>query len=282
VFAARYLSFNTTGKNLTAAEAQQLHAAGIATVSNWEDTAQAATGGFDQGVADARAAAGQHAACGGPASRPIYFSVDYDAPDAAPGSSDPAAKLGVVANYFRGVASVVGPARTGAYGGYWTISRLFDAGLIRFGWQTVAWSGGRWDGRAQLRQTSVNVTVAGANCDIDESTTSDYGQWGVGMEQGDRVEGYLNRGNSVGDVFADLGNDRDWWYAPPGARTNNPPPSGSRADIVVRAAQQLLSLPPATLTDSQRTALVDAIAARLPALSRIDVAQAVEEALGTP
>src|SRR5690348_1179506 len=35
-FAARYLSYDTTGKNITAAEANALRAAGIDVVSNWE------------------------------------------------------------------------------------------------------------------------------------------------------------------------------------------------------------------------------------------------------
>jgi hypothetical protein len=179
-FACRYLS-RDPGKNLTAAEAQQLHAAGIATVSNWEAASGAARNGYAQGVADAQAAAAQHAAAGGPADRPIYFSVDFDVPDFAPGSADPAAKLGAVAGYFRGVASVIGVARTGAYGGFWAISRLFDAGLIRWGWQTFAWSGGHWDARAQIQQYSNGVTVGGADSDLDRATVADYGQWGVGM-----------------------------------------------------------------------------------------------------
>jgi hypothetical protein len=279
-FVVRYLSNNTTGKNLTLAEAEQLHAAGLATVSNWEDGAEAARNGFGQGASDARTAAAQHVACGGPPNRPIYFSVDYDVPDAAPGSNDPAAKLGAVAAYYRGVASVIGLARTGAYGGYWTISRLFDAGLIRWGWQTFAWSGGRWDGRAHLRQTAIDVVVAGAACDIDESGVADFGQWGVDMEQTDRVVGYATRGNTVGDVLADVSNERDWWYGPPGFSGNNPPPAGSRADLLIRAAQQVLSPPPAaTLSETQATALVDELAARLPALSREEIALAVRAAL---
>jgi hypothetical protein len=180
LFACRYLSHDPA-KNLTAAEAQQLHAAGIATVSNWEASAGAARNGYAQGVADAKAAAEQHEAAGGPADRPIYFSVDFDVPDFATGSDEPAAKLGPVAGYFRGVASVIGVARTGAYGGFWAISRLFDAGLIRWGWQTFAWSGGRWDARAQIQQYSNGVTVGGADSDLDRATVADYGQWGVGM-----------------------------------------------------------------------------------------------------
>jgi hypothetical protein len=176
-FVVRYLSYDTTGKNLSLAEAQALSAAGLAVVSNWEYAAQAARNGHAQGIRDATEAARQHTADGGPPDRPIYFSVDYDVPDYAPNAGDPAAKLGPIADYFRAVASVIGPSRVGAYGGYWPIKRLFDAGLIRWGWQTYAWSGGQWDSRAQLRQVQNGVTVGGADVDIDKAQIPDFGQW---------------------------------------------------------------------------------------------------------
>src|SRR5215470_10542599 len=52
-FASRYVSFNTTGKNLTASEASALRAAGIDIVVNWEQNAQDALGGSSAGVRDA-------------------------------------------------------------------------------------------------------------------------------------------------------------------------------------------------------------------------------------
>src|SRR5215468_926962 len=51
-FAARYVSFDTTGKNLTASEASALHAAGIDIVVNWETNADDALDGFSGGVRD--------------------------------------------------------------------------------------------------------------------------------------------------------------------------------------------------------------------------------------
>src|ERR1044071_2126039 len=54
-FAVRYTSFNTTGKNLTASEASTLLAAGLDIVTNWENTAHDALGGFDEGARDAEA-----------------------------------------------------------------------------------------------------------------------------------------------------------------------------------------------------------------------------------
>src|SRR6266699_2752912 len=108
-FVCRYLSYVnnlTQVKLLTPAEAKGLSAAGIAIVSNYEWYANRALEGTASGVQDGQIAADQHAACGGPASRPIYFSVDVDIDGAQ------------VADYFKGIASVIGRARTGAYGSY--------------------------------------------------------------------------------------------------------------------------------------------------------------------
>ena len=256
-FACRYLSRDPS-KNLTAAEATRLHEAGIATVSNWEASSGAAKLGYNQGRQDAIEAAMQHSAAGGPPDRPIYFSVDFDVPDYATGSTDPTAKLGPIGDYFRGVASAIGVARTGAYGGYWAIKRLLDAQLITWAWQTYGWSGGQWDSRAHIRQVQNGVLVGGADSDIDQNLVSDFGQWGVGMEQGDKVAGNLSRGNKIGDVFADLSNFRDWWYGKPDQPGNNPPPAGSRADLLLKALTQ-----PTTVTVTLDAADVSAIAAQI-------------------
>jgi hypothetical protein len=168
-FACRYLSYNTTGKNLTASEAQALIAAGVSIVSNWEYSTSDALGGFNKGVTIATEAQRQALACGAPADRPIYFSVDFDATEA---------QQATINAYYDGIASVIGRGRTGAYGGYYVIKRLFDAGKITWGWQTYAWSGGNWDSRAQLRQVKNGITVDGGDCDKDEAWAADYGQWG--------------------------------------------------------------------------------------------------------
>jgi hypothetical protein len=91
-----------------------------------------------------------------------------------------AGQLATIADYYLGVASVIGLGRTGAYGGYNTIKYLFDAGVIRWGWQTYAWSAGQWDSRAQLRQVQNGVLIGGVDSDLDESMTGDFGQWGAG------------------------------------------------------------------------------------------------------
>jgi len=169
-FACRYLSPPPNGKNLSASEAAQLWAAHVDVVANFEETATNALSGQTQGVTDAQLADSQSKADGIPAGRPIYFSVDFDAQ-----TSDFAA----IDAYFDGVASVIGIGRTGAYGGYAAIQHLFDAGKIRWGWQTYAWSNGSWDSRAQLRQVQNDITAAGdsACCDEDQAQAADFGQW---------------------------------------------------------------------------------------------------------
>ena len=167
-FAARYLSYDTTGKNLTKSEANSLEAAGIDVVANWEAGSDDALDGYSRGASDAKAAEAQALAAGMPAGRPIYFSVDFDA---TPGEQS---KLDA---YMDGAASVLGRARVGAYGGYYVIKRLFDDGKIAWGWQTYAWSGGMWDSRAQVHQTQNGIE--GGQLDKDESFADDFGQWGA-------------------------------------------------------------------------------------------------------
>jgi Domain of unknown function (DUF1906) len=168
-FVCRYLSWSTTGKNLTRAEADSYRAAGIDIVSNWEYYADAALGGYWQGVDDATEALRQHAECGGGPDDPIYFSVDWDAQSW---------QWPAIADYFDGIASVLPLRRIGAYGGVSVIAALFDTGLITYGWQTYAWSYGRWDPRAQLRQVKNGIYVGGQECDRNEAWAADFGAWG--------------------------------------------------------------------------------------------------------
>ena len=167
-FVCRYLSYVnnlTQVKLLTNTEAKALSEAGISIVSNYEWYASRATEGFASGVQDAQIAVQQHEQCGGPPDRPIYFSVDENV------AGDQCA------DYFKGVASVSGLARTGAYGSFRVLQYLFNEGLIKWGWQTYAWSGGAWEPRAHIRQTQNGMTLAGHSVDYDESQTADFGQW---------------------------------------------------------------------------------------------------------
>ncbi len=170
-FAARYLSYDSS-KDLSPGEARALMAAGIDIVANWEAGAEDALAGYSTGYSEAQTALQIATACGMPAGRPIYFSVDFDA---SPGQQ------AAIDDYFQGAADALGGVQhVGAYGGYYVIQRLFDHGKIAYGWQTYAWSGGQWDPRAQLRQVNNDQTVGGADVDVDQAQKNDFGQWGPG------------------------------------------------------------------------------------------------------
>ncbi len=171
------------GKCLTPGEAKTLLAGGITPVSNYEwyatrpiddgfggrwSTDQA----YSAGVWDAQTGNTIHVACGGPASAALYLSGDWDFDTSSDGP--------LVAAYFKGAASALGLARIGAYGGYWLIKYLFDNGLITYGWQTYAWSGGLWEPRAHIQQYSNSVIMSGLEVDYDRSMQADFGQWTQG------------------------------------------------------------------------------------------------------
>lgn len=274
-FAVRYVSFNRTGKNLTRGEADALHAAGLATVTNWENSAHDQLGGFDQGVIHAREADRLHRAAGGPPDAPIYFSTDFDASTA---------QLATCFAYLRGAAEIIGWPRVGVYGGRRTIDYI-AARDVRWLWQTYAWSGfnplsgrfdpehPRWHPAATIHQYNNGVRLAGADTDLNRAMEDDYGQWG------------LEEGVSKADVRTGIGEVLD-----EAARRSTPTGRAIGNDIAsllakaigpVRAevselrgqvagltalVQQLLTSPPVELTPEQLVQLIAAVqaAAREP------------------
>jgi Rv2525c-like, glycoside hydrolase-like domain len=168
-FVVRYGGPGGSDKHLTAPELKGLLAAGLSVVSNAEGT----SGGF-RGTATGRAYAAQaqadFRALGMPATRPIYFSADWDVQPSEYADVDAA---------LRGAASVLGGTHlVGIYGGYNIVAHCAAAKTAAWFWQAFAWSGGRWHPAANMRQTRNGVPVAGGDCDLDEAMTTDYGQWG--------------------------------------------------------------------------------------------------------
>jgi len=187
VAVCRYLTVatpDTRGKLLPPAEAEGLSAAGVGIVSCFEFGQKDALGGYHQGKEYAALAHEQHTAAGGPAGRPIYFAVVVDVLEYEshlPNTPEHAlAKLGPIGDYFRGCHDTLGNHLTGGYGGFWVIKRLFEAGLISFGWQTVAWSGGQRYPRAALYQTGFHQAY-----DENFTDAADFGQWRIGWRPGD-------------------------------------------------------------------------------------------------
>lgn len=173
-FAWRYLyADGQGGKGLDRSEYDDLVANGIEVPVGYESYANRSLDGRQAGIDDAHAALAQLTALGLP-NMPIFLASDFDVKDYAPNSSDPVAKLGPIAEYYAGAQSVLGDMN-GAYGGYWLIKRLFDANIIKWGFQTYAWSGGQWDERAQLQQYLNGQDINGA-VDLTRAMTDNYGQ----------------------------------------------------------------------------------------------------------
>lgn len=169
-FAVRYVGVTTSGKSLTRTEVLSLRAAGIDVVAVYQTTANFM---FMADGAVAARRAHQHAvACGMPSTRPIYFALD----------TNPASMTGAqwsgVERFLNAAASVLGRNRVGVYAGYGGIERLVPR-FAAWGWQTYAWSAGRWSPRAQLQQYRNGVSLAGGTVDLCRSIVTDYGQWGV-------------------------------------------------------------------------------------------------------
>ncbi len=169
-FVGRYVSpqavNDTNGKNLIPAEFRALRDAGMAIILYEEQYAARMREGYPAGVADARHFDAVVKALGMTGAI-MYAAADWNATEA---------EQAAINRYLDGVASQLGRARTGIYGGYYVIKRTLDAGKATHAVQTVAWSDGKWDSRADIRQY-LPVNIGGAKCDRLESMKADYGQW---------------------------------------------------------------------------------------------------------
>jgi hypothetical protein len=164
----RYLSNPGWPKNLTKAEANELLAAGIPIVMNYETTATFMLGGYSAGQECARSARAQANALGAPPTTRIYYSADFDVT---------AAQTSIVMAFLQGAASVDGAAEVDEYGGLRLAQAAAAAGMRP--WQTVAWSGGGWDPHDVARQTGEQRTVGGIDVDVNEiEDLAAIGAWG--------------------------------------------------------------------------------------------------------
>lgn len=167
-FACLYVGYTSPGlpqtKIATKPMVDALKAAGIVPVSNWEWDLKAPTRGYNEGSFDATTAAALHQALGGPASAPIYFSVDYGS-----AGSD-------VVPYFQGIKSVLPTKRIGVYGSYACCKYLLENGYVSYTWQFVD---SQWLSAANIRQVQYDQNLGGKLVDYNESMTADFGQWGA-------------------------------------------------------------------------------------------------------
>jgi hypothetical protein len=253
-FACRYSSNDAT-KDISRQEADDLAAHGVWTVVVRETTANRARAGRAAGIADAKAAAARATTAGMPSGRPLYFAIDYDAP------ADDKAEI---CDYFRGVASVIGLARTGGYGGYDQLKWLIDAGLIAWVWQTAAWSNKRLLPGRHIYQYAKTVTLNGVSCDVNEALTADFGQWMPGktpitpqqetdVELTDKITVKKSTWSET-DKTASVGD----WIAVGNLKAER---AAVQAKLAADGVKALATRPAATLTDAQVAAGFDRLAA---------------------
>lgn len=163
----RYIGTPGRSKNLTRAEAQQMHSAGVPVALVYETTAGWALGGAQVGADAARAAVADATVCGVQV-RCVYLAVDVDVTDAQ--------QMQAVQRTLDGAAGVLGRDRTGVYGEADVIDACVPVHAA-YGWQTRAWSGGKVSGRAAILQQVGYVDVDGVQCDRSTVLDDDWGQW---------------------------------------------------------------------------------------------------------
>lgn len=138
---------------------------GVNVVLNFEGTGKDATS-YANGVRDARTAQARAAALGHPGAV-IYFSIDEQSASAP-------------VDYFRGVESVIGHARAGAYGGWDTVTTLHNAGVCSWFWMTYAWQFGRpIPPFVHIYQYRNGQTLGNVGVDYDRALQPVFGQIGT-------------------------------------------------------------------------------------------------------
>lgn len=171
-FAVRYVTSGEFGKDISRAEANRLIAAGLKVAIVYQTSAGFMLKGYEAGQGAARAGHAEAVQAGMPPRRPIYFALDIDPRPLSNRQWD------AIKAFCNGAASVLGRSRVGLYGGLKAIDVLVP-GFATWGWQTYAWSEGRWSAKAHLRQYLNGQNLCGGEVDLCRSMTTDYGQWPI-------------------------------------------------------------------------------------------------------
>lgn len=164
-FVVRYLCPPTLKKCLTKDEVAEIAQAGLNLVLVWETTADRAKAGRNAGLSDGTLAYSLVKGMGIPPC-PIYFAVDYDAPQ-----SDFAA----IQDYLSGAAEGLhGEYEAGVYGSF----AVVEGTNVKWNWQTYAWSHGKVSEKAQLWQFRNGANWCGASNDLNYAFAENFGQVG--------------------------------------------------------------------------------------------------------
>ncbi|OBA78551.1 hypothetical protein A9W99_23000 [Mycobacterium sp. 1164966.3] len=162
------------GKPIQATEARDLSGSGLKIVSCYQygkGTTSDWLGGAAAGTQHAQRGIQLHAAAGGPASAPIYASIDDDP------TYDQYRRQ--VLPYLRAWESVIGHQRTGVYANSKTIEWAVHDGVGSYFWQHN-WGSpkGYAHPAAHLHQVEIDKrSVGGVGVDINEILKPQFGQW---------------------------------------------------------------------------------------------------------
>jgi hypothetical protein len=162
------------GKPIQLPEAQDLIKAGLKIVSNYQYGKQETAdwlGGQQAGILHAKRGWQLHTAAGGPATAPIYASIDDDP------SLDQYKQQ--VAPYLRAWESVIGHQRVGVYANSRTIEWALQDGIGSWFWQHN-WGSpkGYTHPAAHLHQVEIDKrSVGGIGVDVNYILKPSFGQW---------------------------------------------------------------------------------------------------------
>lgn len=195
-FVPRYLAPKSwkSWKALTMAEAEYITDAGMMIISIWETTAGAAGEGTEAGKNAGIFAFQSAKEVGQPKGTKIYFAVDFEP---SPNQFE------TIADYFIAADREIIGYEIDAYGNKAIIDYLQSRGIIRNGWQTIAWSYGQVADGISIHQNNCGpkgqgFIFCGINVDANESygnegwwDTSMAVQLAINKEDADKIIGLL-------------------------------------------------------------------------------------------
>jgi hypothetical protein len=291
----RYVGFDpsTRPKCITKAEYQDLTANGVGVALVYEDQAGDMLGGAAAGAAAAGRAAAWANSTGFPLGRPIFFACDTDIVGQA--------QMDAVRDYLTACGKILGPARVGVYGEYDVLEMAAATGAAAWFWQTRAWSGGRVNARAHIRQEIGTYTVGGIACDRNTILAADWGQTGAGALQEEDmpltdddvlkvVNGFNTLGSAAGgDLLKDFINrirqylGRDLGFATAAQISNVAAQLATNAagvaagikDVRSAVLGAIAALPTDHMSDEERAQLAADVAGKVDGLGAAEVEEAL-------
>ncbi|MGV3464512.1 MAG: glycoside hydrolase domain-containing protein [Heyndrickxia sp.] len=173
-YVARYLP-TTDWKALTTAEVKSIQDAGLKLISIFEkNSTKVSYFSEAQGIADAKDAYNYAKSLGQPKGSAIYFTVDYDAQ-----TND----MAVIKQYIAGLNRTLVDYEVGIYGSYAVMVAI--KGLVKYYWQTYAWSSGKVADFIHMYQNKNDTRVSGIGIDFNE-IKKEPGAWNVEVKPADK------------------------------------------------------------------------------------------------